>query len=533
MPSLDLEGHTDTAAQARHRGATGGGPGGSTFGPVLLLTAGRAVGMVVAFLVPVVLIRIFDQVEFGTYKQLFLIALTLAGIAQFGMAEALYYFLPQAPRAAGRYGANTLVALSVGGLGCLALLVGGGTAISRWLSNSDLSGHSGTLGLYLLLLLPSLMLEVVQVARKRHRFAAGSYAGLDVLKAVLFVVPVLVVPRLESLLVGAVAFAGLRLALTLVYLRWEFGGTLRPSMHMLAGQLAYTVPFYLATLVEVVQANLHQYAVAYYFDAATFALYSVGCLQIPLVDNLYASAGNVMMVRMTEEIRDGRIAEAVAVWHDTTRRLALAFFPLVGVLLVCSHALIVVLYTERYAASVPIFMAAMLGILLSTFAVDGVLRAWAQTRFIFVLTVVRLLFTAGMIRWFLSTFHLVGPILVTGLANGLSKGLGLLWMRRLMKVGIVGVLPWRSLAWILVAATGAGVPALLVTAGLDLPPLLQLVVAGGVYVSTYVALLLRLGLLAEHERAVLRGWLRRWPRVWRARTPSGIADGKAAARHGH
>jgi O-antigen/teichoic acid export membrane protein len=513
MPSLGSERDTDARAPTPRLAASGGAAAASTFHSVLVLTAGRLVGVAVGFIIPVVLIRIFDQAEFGTYKQLFLIAATLWGVAQLGMAESLYYFLPQHPRAAGRYGANSLVALGVGGLGCLALLVAGGAPISRWLSNSELAGHSGALGLYLLLLLPSAMLEVVLVARKRHGLAAGSYAGLDILKAVLFVVPVVLVPKLDVLLVGAVAFAALRFGLTLGYLRWEFGRTLRPSRQLLISQLGYTVPFYCAGLVEIFQANLHQYVVSYSFDAATFAIYSVGCLQIPLVDSLYASAGNVMMVRMAEEIRDGRTAVAVAVWHDTIRRLALALFPLVGALLVCAHALIVVLYTERYRASVPIFMVATLGILLSTIAVDCVLRVWAQTRFIFALTVVRLVVTAGLIQWFLTTFHLVGPILVTVFASGVSKSLGLMRMQRLMKVGIAEVLPWRSLAWILGAAAGAGVPALLVTSGLDLSPLVRLVVSGVVYVGAYVALLLRLGLLHEHERVALTEWLRRWPRA--------------------
>ena len=34
--------------------------------------------------------------------------------------------------------------------------------------------------------------------------------------------------------------------------------------------------------VEVIQLNYHQYVVAARFDAATFAIYAIGCLQIPL-----------------------------------------------------------------------------------------------------------------------------------------------------------------------------------------------------------------------------------------------------------
>ena len=85
----------------------------STLKPTLLLMCGRSAAFAVTFLIPVVLVRTFDQAAFGTYKQLFLIYGTLFSIAQFGMAESLYYFLPNNPKAAGRFGANSTVILAL------------------------------------------------------------------------------------------------------------------------------------------------------------------------------------------------------------------------------------------------------------------------------------------------------------------------------------------------------------------------------------------------------------------------------------
>ena len=67
-----------------------------SFRPVLALMSGRTVGFVAAFLIPVVLARILDQAEFGTYKQLFLICGHAVRHGPVGMAESLFYFLPRA-----------------------------------------------------------------------------------------------------------------------------------------------------------------------------------------------------------------------------------------------------------------------------------------------------------------------------------------------------------------------------------------------------------------------------------------------------
>src|SRR5690349_4500766 len=94
----------------------------STFRPALQLMSGRAAAFAVTFLIPVVLSRLFTKAEFGTYKQIFLIVYSLYGVGQVGMAECLYYFLPNYPKAAGRYVTNSIIILGITGLACLAIL---------------------------------------------------------------------------------------------------------------------------------------------------------------------------------------------------------------------------------------------------------------------------------------------------------------------------------------------------------------------------------------------------------------------------
>ncbi len=54
-------------------------------------------------------------------------------------------------------------------------------------------------------------------------------------------------------------------------------------------------------------------------------------------------------------------------WHDMSRKLALMFIPMVALLLLNAHNIIVLLFTERYVRSVPIFMVWSLAILFATY----------------------------------------------------------------------------------------------------------------------------------------------------------------------
>ncbi len=127
--------------------------------PVLLLMAGRTLGSAVSFLVPLVLVRVFDQAEFGTYKLLFLVYVTLYGIAQFGMAESLFYFVPSGRLEAGRTVLNSVLALSGAGAVGLGLLWALRARLSVWLGNPETAGDLPLIGAFLLLMLASSVLE--------------------------------------------------------------------------------------------------------------------------------------------------------------------------------------------------------------------------------------------------------------------------------------------------------------------------------------------------------------------------------------
>ena len=146
-----------------------------------------------------------------------------------------------------------------------------------------------------------------------------------------------------------------------------------------------------------------QYVVSHLFDPATFAIFAVGCLQIPLVDFAASPTSDVMMVKMQERLAEGRMQALLEIWHDTTWKLALLFFPLAVFLMVDAREVIVFLFTKRYASSAPIFTVWCAMILLTTFQVDGVMRVFAQTRFLLALNLMRLAIVAGLIQWSLGS----------------------------------------------------------------------------------------------------------------------------------
>ena len=182
----------------------------------------------------------------------------------------------------------------------------------------------------------------------------------------------------------------------LVVVARSSGATSGSTCALWRQQLAYALPFALAVGIEVV---LHQLPPVRgrrrASTPATFAIYAVGCLQIPLVDLIMTSTVNVMMVKMAEDASDRRAA--LALWHDTVSPPGV---PDLSAGRRCSSSLARAVHRRAVHDDVCRQRADLHGVGADhrcppCFAVDAVLRVYAQTRFLLVMNLVRLAFVAA------------------------------------------------------------------------------------------------------------------------------------------
>jgi O-antigen/teichoic acid export membrane protein len=479
----------------------------TSFGPTVTLIAARTLSFAVTFFIPVILVRIFDVATFGAYKQVFLLYVIVYAIAQVGMAESLYYFIPSDPAKAGRVVMNSVILLGVSGLVCVTALAARAHQVAAWLGNPAISGYVAPIAVFLLFMLITSVLEISMMARKHYVLAAWTYFSSDVLRSALLIVPALLFRSLTALVAGAIAFAAIRVCFSIGYLLREFGATLAFDWPCLRRQLTYALPFELAIVVDTLQTNYHQYTVSHLFGVTLFAIYSIGCLQLPFVDFVAGPAANVMMVRMAEESGERRNSQVLAIWRDTTRKLALVFLPLFALLVISAREIILLLFTPRYAAAIPIFMLWCVVVPLATLQTESILRVFAQTHFILGVNVLRLAMIVGMIGAFVLTFGLRGAVLITLTATAVSKGLSLVRAARLMDTSMRQILPWGSLAAIAAASAAACLPVWILKTQVPLPLAPLLAAMGSLFVLTYAGLLFGFDLLNQDERLVIASWL--------------------------
>jgi O-antigen/teichoic acid export membrane protein len=484
--------------------------GGSLTARAFWLISAKTLAFVLSFALPLILVRRLSQAEFGLYKQAFLVVGTAAAVLPLSFVMSAFYFLP---RERGRQGAvvlNILIFNSlVGGAALLVLLARPGL-LGAIFNSPALVPYAPLIGLLIFFWIVSYFLEIGSIANQDSKLSAAFIVGSQLTKTALLVSAAVFFSSVGALLYAAVAQGALQTVALVIYLRWRFGPFWRGfDWGVMRRQLAYALPLGLGAILYVAMADMHNYFVSYRFGEAAFAVYAVGCFSLPLVGIIMESVGTVMIARVSQLQSEGDARGIVEVTAAAMRKLAAVYFPLYALLLVVGREFIHFLFTERYAASWPVFAVNLTTLPFLVLIADPIIRAHAEHRF-FLLKVraVTILLLFGALWLATDRFGLLGAVaamVAASVADRLIeafKAWSIVGVTRrdvglLKDVGKVGVAA--------AAAACVTAAARLLFAGAR--PFYVLAACGAVFGCVYLALLLALGVPTAEEREMVRGKL--------------------------
>ena len=110
-------------------------------------------------------------------------------------------------------------------------------------------------------------------------------------------------------------------------------------------QLANALPFGIGGLAFATQADLHNYFVSHYFDPAQFAIYAVGCFQLPLLGMLFESVVSVLTPEVARRHAKADY-DGIILCGRSGSQLCLFFVPMYVLLFVVRHEFISTLFTH-------------------------------------------------------------------------------------------------------------------------------------------------------------------------------------------
>ena len=478
------------------------------------LMCAKGLAFVLSLALPLLLVRRLDQTQFGLYKQAFLVIGTAITILPLGFGMSAFYFLPREhdSQVRARIVFNILLFNCLLGGAALLILTTYPQVLARIFHGPALVDFGSLIGAVIFFWIFSGFLETVAIANQERNLSSLFIIGGQLSKGLFLMAAAVFFGSIRSLIISALLHSLLQSAVMLVYLNSRFRGFwFSFSWPMLRTQLSYALPYGVAGLLFIAQTDLHNYFVSNRFNAATFAVYSIGCLQLPLVSILSESMVSVMIPRISYFEKQNKRREIILLMSKVMRKLALVYFPLYAFLMVSGRELIVWLFTERYVDSWPIFAINLTLLPFYVILLDPIVRAYSEQRYFLLKLRVVLLFLLVAGLWF-SVKHLglVGVISVVVSITLFEHLIVTYRSGRILGVEIGDIALLVDVGKLALAALLAAIPAAIARSVFHgLHPFYSLAGTGVIFLLTYVSVILLLRVVTTEERELLWGKLSR------------------------
>lgn len=480
---------------------------GSFTGQAIWMVTAKGIAFALALALPLILTRLFHPEQMGLYRQAFQILTTSLSLLGLQVAATTYYFTPREPERKSQVVLNVLVFyLSVGTV--VALLF---VCFPRWvtpiMNGEGLVPVIPLLGGAILLWLVGLNLECVPIANGDIRWSAVTTVLIQLVKTSLLVAAAIIGDSVRAMLIAALVIGIVHCSMHLIYLRRRFGKFWEGfDWPLFKAQLSNALPFGIGSIVYVIQFDLHNYFVSAHFTPAQFAIYSIGCFQLPILQVMIDGMETVLLPEISrlENVRDFK--QIFTVWAGSVRMLAFAFFPVCSMLFVLRREFILTLFTKTYAEATSIFAINLFNLLLYVLLIGALLRAFPELKYFRIKFCLLLLpISVAALYIGLKIGGMVGIIAAVALTRlfdasvtitAIGKRLKLTW-QDLKQFTVL----WRLMLAALIAAIVTELVKLTTT---SLPVQLVLVIGVLIYGATYLIALFVSGAVTQEERFKLR-----------------------------
>ncbi|MBO0859528.1 MAG: oligosaccharide flippase family protein [Chloracidobacterium sp.] len=353
---------------------------------VAWLTGANLLAFALSFFTPLIIVRVFDTAEFGTYKQLFQILTTFMSALYLQVPMSAYYFMPREPDKRPQVAMNIILFYLVIGLLVALVFAAYPTWITYIFHNPALEKHIPLLGLALTLWLIATNVEVLPLTLGDVRTASRFIVLAQISKSLFMISAAVLFGSLRAVLWAYIIQGVTQCAFMLGYIHYRIGPLkVRPDRlfdwALLKKQLSNSLPYGGGSTAQRLWLDLHNYFVSHYFSAASFAVYANGCFQVPLVSLLQSSFKDALMPEVARLEASGDYKAIAHAWLNAMRRLTFVTLPACALMFVVRRELIVSLFTEAYAGSTQIFSIYLILLLTQVTLTTPIMRSIADFRY--------------------------------------------------------------------------------------------------------------------------------------------------------
>lgn len=472
------------------------------------LVVANLVKYAVGFAMPMVLVRILSQNDYGSYQQMILIGNATIGLLTLGLPTSVYYFYHHAgeKRIPALIVQTALLLLASGVLASMVMYFGAGRFAAS-LNNPSIRGLLQLYAISLALTIGSEHCLHFMISQNRYTLAVLFEVLETFVRVLTLLAPLWLGYGFRGLVAGVVIYAALRFTVRNAYLfsrsGFDFTGWRRLTFPL--QQLKYSMPAVLASLSGLIGNTFNRAILATSFTPTQYAIYAVGSLEIPLDVIFQASVANVLRASLPPLVRDGNLAEVVRILREAARKLSIIVLPSFIFLLGHSAQFILLLFTSAYAESTEVFRIYLWLIPLHMLVLSTVPHVFGKPRLNFYITLAATALLLMLSYGLLKSIGFYGPAIALVASQYIQAIAYLVIVKKLTRSTYRQLLPIRHIVLVCLAALLGAFASTLVD-HLTRWPLANLVLAGVVFSVVFFLAAIPMGVFSRADMHLMKRW---------------------------
>lgn len=357
---------------------------------VALLGVAAVLAQATTILSSIILVRFLSQASYGTYRQAFLIVNTFVYLSSVGIPASLLYFFPIMKKEEQKgILLQTMALLFSFGLTGALVAMAGASYIGTAFHNERLTSILPWFGFYIMFQSGIAYLQGLFMGLDRYKAASISQCVIQLGHLGVIIICVVLGVSLELMMKVLVGYMGVQAVVVVCISLFLFRGVPTSwSAALIKRQLAFTLPLTVSGIVWFLGKEIDKACLAFFFDPAMYAVYVVGALEIPILSEIPNLISSVLLPQMAKLFAEDEHEQLVALWRETIRKSILVLMPAFGILILLAHPMIVILYTNDYAAGVPVFIIYLLHLPMRVINQQIILQSSGRTGIIMLTAVV-------------------------------------------------------------------------------------------------------------------------------------------------
>jgi O-antigen/teichoic acid export membrane protein len=462
--------------------------------------ASQALELVLQMLLPMALVRLLSPHDFGIYRLVWLVVLTISSLISFAWVDSLFYFLPRSPADEKlRYVRQTEFVLAASSLLVVLAYVALGDRLSAGLAGA------ADLGIWLVVMtmcwIWGQVLDQLPVVDERIKWQVVLSIALSLARAIGSVLAAWWTRDVRNVVIALALLSMFKVALLQFYV-WRFhrpaaGPLLR--WQRVREQGAQAIPMGTGGLLFHLRVRVEQWFAAALFAPAQYAAFSVAAVVAPLVMVARKSVSFVLLPRMSREHSRGRIEEVLAINNRVNVTIAALVFPVLSYVVFFTQPLITLVYTRAMIDAVPVMRILVLTWAMQTVDLNSLTLLLSQGRFTSKVNTALLLVSAPL-SWFgAHQWGLPGVVVGSTMAIYLERFLLIRRLSKELHIRPVHLQRWGLLLGIVASALACGALARLAVQLMNLQRPAAMLLAGALIGAACYAPVL----LVLHRRKLL------------------------------